>query len=64
MKRFTVWEQCTKTIRYTVIAESEQEARELIVEGRRGGWNLRGYPQESNYNDHEIIEVYADMVEE
>lgn len=50
MQRFTVWEQCTKTTRYTVMAESEQEARELIIEGQ-------GYPQESDYNDYEITEV-------
>lgn len=50
MKRFTVWEQCTKTTRYTVMAESEQEARELIAEGQ-------GYPQKSDYNDYEITEV-------
>jgi len=50
MKRFTVWEQCTQTTRYTVMAESEQEARKLILEGQ-------GYPQCVDYNDYEITEV-------
>lgn len=50
VKTYVIWEQCTKTTRYTVTAESEQDARELIIEGQ-------GYPQETDFSDYEITEV-------
>lgn len=51
MKTFTVWEQCTATHRYTVQANNEQEARELVADAQVE-------PQETDYSDYEITEVY------
>jgi len=50
MKTFTVWEQCTATNIYTVQAESEQEARELVADAQIE-------PRETDYSDYEITEV-------
>lgn len=50
MKTFTVWEQCTATHRYTVQANDEQEARELVADAQVE-------PQETDYSDYEITEV-------
>ena len=54
-KTFTVWEQCTATNRYTVRAESEQEARELVANAQIDPRVLL-HPK-TDYSDYEITEV-------
>lgn len=51
MKTFKVWEQCTATNSYRVQANTEQEARELVINGKVE-------PQKTDYDDYEITEVY------
>lgn len=47
MKTFTVWETCTATNRYTVQAENDQEARELVADAQVE-------PRETDYSNYEI----------
>ena len=46
-KTFTVWETCTATNRYTVRAENDQKARELVANGQVEA-------QETDYSNYEI----------
>ena len=52
-RTFTVWETCTAVNRYTVQAESEQEARQLVADARVEA-------RETDYSDYEITEVLED----
>lgn len=50
MKQFIIWEDATVINKYKVTAESEEEAREMVIEGEVA-------PDEQDFKDFEIIEV-------
>ena len=56
MKTFTVWETCTATNRYTVQAENDQEARELVDDAQVE-------PRETVYSDF-VITFITEIPEE